>query len=247
LNLSGNADADTSKHERTKKMHASTASDSPPSHTKISFKTRSSTQEKGGSNEQGKQSYDGAVTGGDPSIKNKVVEKKKPLILHIKKRSTKDVSADAQPLKSEFVGEPSEEKLKKHGSVLKLKKHGFLDLSPNKSKSRRQNSHRDSEKSAAKKVKHSISDDDSVSSTEPSTSLDNSESPPKRKQLDGRTPVSSTKKGKKKVKFVDRKNSEVLKNILRANIQLQIQFLYPLFLLMLLSIFPLISTIWWIQ
>jgi hypothetical protein len=199
-------------------MHASTASDNPPSHTKNSFKTWSFTQEKGGSNvkgvsnEQGKQSYGGAVKGSDPSTKNKEVEKKKPLILHIKKRSTKDVSANAQPLKSEFVGEPSEEKLEKHGSGVKLKKHPSpMDLSPNKSRSRRQYSHKDSKKSAAKKVKYSTSDDDSVSSMEPSTSLDNSESPPKRKQLDGRTPVSSTKKGKKKVKFVDRKNSEVFK------------------------------------
>ncbi|TVU28133.1 hypothetical protein EJB05_19642 [Eragrostis curvula] len=207
LKLSGNADADTSKHEKTKRMHASTASDSPPSHTKISFKTRSSTQDKSGSNEQGKQSCGGAIKGGDLSLKSNEVEKKKPLILHIKKRSTKELSADAQTLKSECLGEPSEEKLEKHGSALKLKKHPSpMDLSPNKSKSRRQNSH--SKRSAAKKVKYSVSDDDSVSSTEPSTSLDNSESPPKRKQLDGRTPTSSTKKGKKKVKFVDRKNSE---------------------------------------
>ncbi|XP_062186897.1 protein CHROMATIN REMODELING 4-like [Phragmites australis] len=208
LKLLGNADANTSKHERTKRMYTSTTSNSPPSHTKVSFKPRSSTQDKSGSNEQGKQSCDGALKRGDLSIKNNEVEKKKPLILHLKKRSTKELSANAKPLKSE-VGEPSEEKLDKHGSALKLKKHPSpMDLSPNRSKSRRQNRHRDSKRSVAKKVKYSTSDDDSVSSTEPSTSLDNSESPPKRKPLDGRTPTSSTKKGKKKVKFVDRKHSE---------------------------------------
>ncbi|GJN07385.1 hypothetical protein PR202_ga25213 [Eleusine coracana subsp. coracana] len=191
-------------------MHAITASDSPPSQTKISFKTRSSTQDKSGSNEQGKQPCGGTVKGGDPGIKNNEVVKKKPLIVHIKKRSTKELSTNSQPLKSEFVGEPSEEKLEKRGSALKLKKHPSpMDLSPDKSKSKRQNSQRDSKRSAAKKSKYAMSDDDSVSSAEPSTSLDNSESPQKRKQLDGRTPISSTKKGKKKVKFVDRKNSEV--------------------------------------
>ncbi|KAL6656550.1 hypothetical protein ACP70R_004330 [Stipagrostis hirtigluma subsp. patula] len=208
LKLLGNADADTSKHERTK--NTSTTSDSPPSHTKISFKTRSSTQDKSGSSEQGKQSCDGQSKEGDISMKNNEVEKKKKtLILHLKKRSTKELSANAKPLKSEIVGEPSEEKLEKHGSASKLKKHPrTIDLSPNKSKSRRQNSHRETKKSSAKKVKYSTSDDDSVSSTEPSTSLDDSESPPKGKPLDGRTPTSSAKKGKKKVKFVDRKHSE---------------------------------------
>ncbi|XP_062189037.1 protein CHROMATIN REMODELING 4-like [Phragmites australis] len=221
LELLSNAEADTSKHERTKKMYTSMTSDSPPSHTKISFKTRSSTQDKSGSNEQGKQSCGGTLKGGDlsmknnevekkkPSMKNNEVEKKKPLILHLKKRSTKELSANVKPLKSEFVGEPSEEKPEKHGSALKLKKHPqHMDLSPNKSKSRRQNGHRDSKRSGMKKVKYSTSDDGSISSMEPSTSLDNSESPPKRKPSDGKTPTSSTKKGKKKVKFVDRKHSE---------------------------------------
>jgi len=95
---------------------------------------------------------------------------------------------------------------------LKLKKHPHrMDLSPNKSKSRRQNSQRESKRSGTKKLKYSMSDDDSVSSSEPSTSLDNSESPPKRKPSDGKAPSSSTKKGKKKVKFVEKKHSEVLK------------------------------------
>ncbi|OEL34683.1 Protein CHROMATIN REMODELING 4 [Dichanthelium oligosanthes] len=191
-------------------MFTSTTSDSPPSHTKVSFKTRSSTQDKIGSNEQGKQSSGVTLKGGDPSMKKKEGEKKKTLILHLKKRSTKELSENVKPSKSEFVGEPSEEKIVKHGSVLKLKKHPpRMDSSPNKSKSRRQNSQRDSKKSGTKKLKYLTSDDDSVSSTEPSTSLDNSESPRKRKPLDGKTPSSSTKKGKKKVKFVDKKHPEV--------------------------------------
>ncbi|KAL6862175.1 hypothetical protein ACP4OV_016824 [Aristida adscensionis] len=208
LKLPDNADADVPKIEPTKRVHASTASNSPPSHTKISFKTRSSTQDKSESSEHIKQSCDGASKEGDLSTKNNVVEKKKPLILHIKKRSTKELSANAKPLKSEFVGEPSEEKPEKHGNALKPKKHPCaVDFSPNL-RSRRQSSLRESKRSGAKKVKYSTSDDDSVSSAEPSTSLDNSESPPKRKPLDGRTPASSTKKGKKKVKFIDKQHPE---------------------------------------
>jgi len=153
------------------------------------------------------------LKGGDPSINKNKAEKKKTLILHLKKRSTKELSENVKPSKSEFVGEPSEEKIVKHGSVLKLKKHPpRTDSSPNKSKSRRQNSQRDGKRSGTKKLKYSTSDDDSISSTEPSTSLDNSESPPERKPSDGKTPSSSTKKGKKKVKFVDKKHPEVLKH-----------------------------------
>ena len=214
MKLLGNAEADTSKHERTTRTLTSTTSDSPPSHTKVSFKTRSSTQDKIGSNEQGKLSSGGTLKGGDPSINKNKAEKKKTLILHLKKRSTKELSENVKPSKSEFVGEPSEEKIVKHGSVLKLKKHPpRTDSSPNKSKSRRQNSQRDGKRSGTKKLKYSTSDDDdSVSSTEPSTSLDNSESPQKRKPSDGKASSSSTKKGKKKVKFVDKKHPEVLKH-----------------------------------
>ena len=214
MKLLGNAEADTSKHERTTRTLTSTASDSPPSLTKVSFKTRSSTQDKIGSNEQGKLSSGGTLKGGDPSIKKNEGEKKKTLILHLKKRSTKELSENVKPSKSEFVGEPSEEKIVKHGSVLKLKKYPpCTDSSPNKSKSRRQNSQRDGKRSGTKKLKYSTSDDDdSVSSTEPSTSLDNSESPQKRKPSDGKASSSSTKKGKKKVKFVDKKHPEVLKH-----------------------------------
>ncbi|XP_039796181.1 protein CHROMATIN REMODELING 4-like isoform X2 [Panicum virgatum] len=209
LKLLGNAEADTSKHERTTRTLTSTASDSPPSLTKVSFKTRSSTQDKIGSNEQGKQSSGGTLKGGDPSINKNEGEKKKTLILHLKKRSTKELSENVKSSKSEFVGEPSEEKIVKHGSVLKLKKYPpCTDSSPNKSKSRRQNSQRDGKRSGTKKLKYSTSDDDSISSTEPSTSLDNSESPPERKPSDGKTPSSSTKKGKKKVKIVDKKHPE---------------------------------------
>ncbi|XP_025801190.1 protein CHROMATIN REMODELING 4-like isoform X2 [Panicum hallii] len=209
LKLLGNAEADTSKHERTTRMLTSMTSDSPPSHTKVSFKTRSSKQDKIGSNEQGKQSSGGTLKGSDPSIKKNEGEKKKTLILHLKKRSTKELSENVKPTKSEFVGEPSEEKVVKHGSFLKLKNYPpRTDSSPNKSKSRRQNSQRDGKISGTKKLKYSTSDDDSISSTEPSTSLDNSESPPKRKSSDGKTPSSSTKKGKKKVKFVDKKHPE---------------------------------------
>lgn len=209
LKLLGNAEADTSKHERTTRMHTSTTSDSPPSHTKVSFKTRSSTQDKTGSNEQRKQSSGGTSKGGDPSMKNNEVEKKKTLILHLKKRSTKELSENVKPSKSEYVGEPSQEKSVKHGSVLKLKKHAHsMVLSPNNSRSTRQKSQRSSKRSGTKKLKYSTSDDDTVSSSEPSTSLDNSESPPKRKPSDGKTPSSSTKKGKKKVKFVDTKQPE---------------------------------------
>ncbi|KAF8700851.1 hypothetical protein HU200_034217 [Digitaria exilis] len=209
LKLLGNAEADISRHERTTRTLTSTTSDSPPSHTRLSFKTRSSTQEKNGSNEQGKQSSGGTSKGVDPSMKKNEGEKKKTLILHLKKRSTKELSEDVKPSKSEFAAEPSEEKTVKQGSVVKLKKYPpRMESSPNKSKSRRQNSLRDSKRSGTKKLKYSTSDDDSISSTEPSTSLDNSESPPKRKPSDGKTPSSSTKKGKKKVKFVDKKHPE---------------------------------------
>ncbi|CAN6199078.1 unnamed protein product [Urochloa humidicola] len=209
LKLLGNAEADTSKHERTTRMFTSSTSDSPPSHTKVSFKTRSSAQEKIGSNEQGKQSSGGTLKGGDTTLKKNEGEKKKTLILHLKKRSTKESSESVKAPKTEFVGEPSEEKIVKHGSVLKLKKHPpRMDLSPNKSNSRKQNSQRDSKRSGRKRLKYSTYDDDSVSSTEPSTSLDVSDSPPKRKPSDGKTPSSSTKKGKKKVKFVDKKHPE---------------------------------------
>jgi len=153
LKLLGNAEADTSKHERTTRTVTSTASDSPPSLTKVSFKTRSSTQDKIGSNEQGKQSSGGTLKGGDPSINKNKAEKKKTLILHLKKRSTKELSENVKPSKSEFVGEPSEEKIVKHGSVLKLKKYPpCTDSSPNKSKSRRQNSQRDGKRSGTKKA-----------------------------------------------------------------------------------------------
>lgn len=212
MKLLGSAEADTSKHERSARMYTGTTSDSPPSHTKVSFKTRSSTQDKNGSNKQGKQSSGSTMKGVDPGMKNNEAEKKKTLILHLKKRSTKELSEHTKPSKSEFAGEPSEEKIVKHGSVLKLKKHPpRMDLSPNKSKSRRQNSQRDSKRSGTKKLKYSTSDDDSVSSSEPSTSLENSESPPKRKPSDGKVPSSNSKKGKKKVKFVDKKHTEVLK------------------------------------
>ncbi|ONM57429.1 Protein CHROMATIN REMODELING 4 [Zea mays] len=208
LKLLGNADVDTSKREKSTRTYASTASDSPPSHTKVSFKTRNSTQDKTGLNEQGKESSGGTMNGGETSTKNNEVEKKKTLILHLKKRSTKELSENTKPSKSEFV-ELSEEKIVKHGSVLKLKKHPHrMDLSPSKSKTRRQSSQRESKRSGTKKIKYSMSDDDSVSSSEPSTSLDNSESPPKRKHSDGKAPSSSTKKGKKKVKFVEKKHSE---------------------------------------
>lgn len=211
MKLLGNPEADTSRHERITRTFATT-SDSPPSHTRVSFKTRSSTQDKIGSNEQGKQLSGGTLKGGDPSMKKNEGEKKKTLILHLKKRSTKELSENIKPSKTEFAGEPSEEKIVKQGSVVKLKKHPpRMESSPNKSKSRRQNSQRDSKRSGTKKLKYSTSDDDSISSTEPSTSLDNSESPPKRNPLDGKTPSSSTKKGKKKVKFVDKKHPEVFK------------------------------------
>ncbi|KAJ1290981.1 hypothetical protein BS78_02G284100 [Paspalum vaginatum] len=190
-------------------MYTSTTSGSPPSHTKVSFKTRSSSQDKTGSNEHGKQSSGGILKGGDSTMKNNEVEKKKTLILHLKKRSTKELSENVKLSKPEFAGEPSEEKSVKHASVLKLKKHTrSMDLSPNKSKSRRQNSKRDRKRSGTKKLKYSTSDDETISSSEPSTSLDNSESPPKRKPSDGKTPSSSSKKGKKKVKFVDKKQPE---------------------------------------
>jgi hypothetical protein len=45
--------------------------------------------------------------------------KKKTLILHLKKRSTKELSENTKPSKSEFV-ELSEEKIVKYGSVLKI-------------------------------------------------------------------------------------------------------------------------------
>lgn len=273
----GNAEADTSKHERTTRMFTSTTSDSPPSHTKVSFRTRSSTQEKLGSNEQGQQSSGGILKGGDPSLKKNEGEKKKTLILHLKKRSTKELSENAKLSKSEFVGEPSEEIIVKHGSVLKhpprvdlstntsktrrqtslrdskrpgtkkldiwsdddsfssenakhsksefvgeivkhggvlkLKKHPpRVDLYTNKSKTRRQTSQRDSKRFGTKKL-DVLSDGDTFSSPEPSTSLDNSESLSKRKPSDGKTPSSSTTKGKKKVKFVEKKHPEVLKEI----------------------------------
>ena len=86
-----------------------------------------------------------------------------------------------------------------------------MDLSPSKSKTRRQSSQRESKRPGTKKLKYSMSDDDSVSSSEPSTSLDNNEPPPKRKPSDGKAPSSSTKKGKKKVKFIEKRHSEVLK------------------------------------
>ncbi|ONM23789.1 Protein CHROMATIN REMODELING 4, partial [Zea mays] len=202
----GNAEVGTSKHEKSTRTYAGTTSGSPPSHTKVSFKTRNSTQDKTGSKEQGKQSSGGTMMGGDP---NNEVEKKNTLILHLKKHSMKELSENAKPLKSKFVGEPSEEKIVKHGSVLKLKKHSDrMDLSPNKSKSRGQNSQRESKRPGTKKLKYSMSDDDSVSSSEPSTSLDNNEPPPKRKPSDGKAPSSSTKKGKKKVKFIEKRHSE---------------------------------------
>uniref|UniRef100_A0A0D9WZ32 Protein CHROMATIN REMODELING 4 n=1 Tax=Leersia perrieri TaxID=77586 RepID=A0A0D9WZ32_9ORYZ len=210
LKLLDNADADTSKRERTRRMRGSTTSDSPSPHNKVSFNRRSPTQENSESNEQGKLSHGAAIKDDETSGKGNVVEKRKPFIVHLKKRSTKELSTDTTPSKSGILGKPSEEKHEKHESPLKVKKNLHpMELSPKKYKTKKQHSHRESKRSEAKKVKYLESDVDSDSSMEPSTSLDHSESPPpKRKSLDGRTTASSTKKGKKKVKFVDRKHPE---------------------------------------
>lgn len=196
LKLLDNADADTSKRERTRRMRTSTTSDSPsPSpQNKASFNT----------------SRGAAFRDEEPGAKDNEVEKRKPLILHLKKRSTKELSTDTTSSKSGLLGKSSEEKQEKHGSALKVKKHLHpMELSPKKYKNKKQHNHRDSKRSEAKKVQYLASDVDSDSSMEPSTSLEHSESPPpKRKSLDGRTPASSTKKGKKKVKFVDKKHPE---------------------------------------
>ncbi|KAF0908181.1 hypothetical protein E2562_023810, partial [Oryza meyeriana var. granulata] len=191
LKLLDSADADTSKRERTRRMRTSTTSDSPSPHNKVSFNT----------------SRGAAFKDDEPSAKDNEVEKRKPLILHLKKRSTKELSTDTTSSKSGFLGKSSEEK---HENALKVKKHLHpMELSPKKYKSKKQHSHRESKRSEAKKVKYLASDVDSDSSMEPSTSLEHSESPPpKRKSSDGRTPASSTKKGKRKVKFVDKKHPE---------------------------------------
>ncbi|XP_006657726.1 protein CHROMATIN REMODELING 4 [Oryza brachyantha] len=193
LKLLDNADADTSKRERTRRMRTSTTSDSPSPHNKVSFNTSR-----------------GAAKDDEPSAKDNGVEKRKPLILHLKKRSTKELSTDTTSSKSGLLGKSSEEKHDKHESTLKVKKPlQSMELPPKKYKNKKQQSHRESKRSEAKKVKYVASDVDSDSSMEPSTSLEHSESPPpKKKPLDGRTPASSTKKGKKKVKFVDKKHPE---------------------------------------
>jgi chromodomain-helicase-DNA-binding protein 4/chromodomain-helicase-DNA-binding protein 5 len=147
---------------------------------------------------------------GESSVKDNEVQKKKPLIVHLKRRPTKELSAITKPLKSELLGKSSEEKQEKHGGALKIKKNmRSMDLSPKKYKSKRQHSHRDSKRSETKRLKYLAPDVDSDSSMGPSTSPDHSESPPKRRSADGRTPTSSAKKGKKKVKFVDKQHSEV--------------------------------------
>lgn len=211
LKLLGNADADTSKRERARRMRTSTASDSPSPHNKVSVKIRNPIQERNESSEQGKLSCGGTLKEGDPSVKDNEVQKKKPLIVHLKRRPTKELSAITKPLKSEFLGKSSEEKQEKHGGALKIKKNlRSMDLSPKKYKSKRQHSHRDSKRAETKSLRYLATDVDSDSSTGPSTSLEHSESPPKRKSSDGRTPTSSAKKGKKKVKFVDKQHSEVL-------------------------------------
>ncbi|KAG8080478.1 hypothetical protein GUJ93_ZPchr0007g5256 [Zizania palustris] len=210
LKLLGSADADTSKRERTRRRCTSNTSDSPSPHSKVSFNTQSPTQEKSESNEQGKLSHGVAFKDDELSVKDNEVEKRKPLILHLKKRSTKELSTDTKCPKSGLLGKSSEEKQEKHESTLKMKKHLHpMELSPKKYKSKKHQSRRESKRPEAKNVKYLASDTDSDSSMEPSTSLDHSESPtPKRKSSDGRTPKSSTKKGKKKVKFVDKKHPE---------------------------------------
>ncbi|CAM0905949.1 unnamed protein product [Alopecurus aequalis] len=211
LKLLGNADADTSKPERTRRMRTSPASDSPSPHNKVSLKTRSPIQERNESSEQGKLSCGGTVKEGDPSVKDNEVPKKKPLIVHLKRRPIKELSAITKPVKSESLGKSSEEKQEKHVGALKIKKNlRSMDLSPKKYKSNRQHSHRDGKRSETKRLRYLATDVDSDSSMGPSTSPDHSESPPKRKSSDGRTPTSSAKKGKKKVKFVDKQHSEVL-------------------------------------
>lgn len=227
LKLLVNADADTSKRERTRRMRANTTSDSPSPHnkgsvktqspiqerndSKVSVKIRSPIQERNESTEQGKLSCGGTLKEGDPSVKDNEVQKKKPLIVHLKRRPTKELSAITKPLKSEILGKPPEENQEKHGGALKIKKNlRSMDLSPKKYKSKRQHSHRDCKRSETKGLRYLATDVDSDSSMGPSTSPDHSESPPKRKSSDGRTPTSSAKKGKKKVKFVDKKHSEVL-------------------------------------
>lgn len=198
LKLLGNADAETSKRE-TRRMRASTTSESPSLHNKVSPNTRSPIQEKRELKE------------GDLTVKDNEVLKKKPLIVHLKKRPIKELSAITKPLNSGLLAKSSEEKQEKHGAALKIKKHlRSMDLSPKKYKSKRQHSHRDSKRSETRKLRYLATEVDSDSSMEPSTSPDHSESPPKRKSLDGRTPTSSTKKGKKKVKFVDKQHAEVL-------------------------------------
>jgi chromodomain-helicase-DNA-binding protein 4/chromodomain-helicase-DNA-binding protein 5 len=210
LKLLGNADADTSKRERTRRMRTSTTSDSPSAHSKVSVKIRSPIQERNESSEQGKLSCGGTLKEGESSVKDNEVQKKKPLIVHLKRRPTKELSAITKPLKSELLGKSSEEKQEKHGGALKIKKNmRSMDLSPKKYKSKRQHSHRDSKRSETKRLKYLAPDVDSDSSMGPSTSPDHSESPPKRRSSDGRTPTSSAKKGKKKVKFVDKQHSEV--------------------------------------
>jgi hypothetical protein len=59
------------------------------------------------------------MNGGETSTKNNEVDKKKILILHLKKSSTKELSENTKPSKAEFV-ELLEEKIVKHGSVLKI-------------------------------------------------------------------------------------------------------------------------------
>ncbi|SPT17616.1 unnamed protein product [Triticum aestivum] len=211
LKLLGNADADTSKRERTRRMRTSTIADSPSPHNKVSLNTRSPIQEKSESNEQVKLSCPGALKEGDLSVKDNEVQKKKPLIVHLKRRSTKELSAITKPLKSGFIGQSSEEKREKHGGALKMKKHlRSMDLSPKKYKTKRQHSHKDSKRSETKRLRYLATDVGSDSSMGASTSPEHCESPPKRRSLDGRTPTSSAKKGKKKVKFVDKQHSEVL-------------------------------------
>ncbi|KAL5197445.1 hypothetical protein ABZP36_000957 [Zizania latifolia] len=223
LKLLGDADADMSKCERTRRMRTSNTPDSLSPHNKVSFNTQSPTHEKSESNEESKLSRGGAFNDNELNVKDNEVEKRKPLILHLKKRSTKELSTDTKSSKSGFLGKSSEEKQEKHESDLKMKKHlHTMELSPKKYKSKKHQSRRESKRSEAKKVKHLASDVDSDSSMEPSTSLDHSESPPpKRKSLDGRTPTSSTKKGKKKVKFVGKKHPENVVHIPEKMVQEQ--------------------------